>query len=142
MRSLSRRWRATATTTMTSDDVQSMATRWRAEIREIFIERKPDYSHEDAARLLDLSRTELLARLSALGGTCDGKRPPWASVGRVAFRRWPVLVLHIAISPDVDGVLPHLIKLEYPDGRLPASVRLALHDLAAADARRRETEGA
>ena len=133
MRTLSRRRRATATTTMTSDDVHAMATRWRAEIREIFIERKPDYSLEDAARLLDLSRTELLARLSEVGGTFDGERLPWASVGRVAFRRWPALVLYIAISPDVDRVLPHLIHLEYPDGRLPASIRLALHDLAAAD---------
>jgi hypothetical protein len=118
----------------------------RKAIREIFLQRRAEYTTREAANLLRIGLGELLSwtedgrlhvefkrKKRQLGGP-RYSLVPWKELASAAMLRWTVVQIHDALGSEANGVLPRLYRpAELKAVRLP-EYQLRLLEMLAQDA--------
>ena len=117
---------------MSVSNARNLPPTHRAAIRQIFLQRRREYTTQEAANLLRLKLGEFLAWIE--DGLLDievrrkrrqlgGPRHvliPWKELASAALLRWTVMQVHDALGKEARWVLPRLLRpVELKDVRLP-----------------------
>lgn len=106
----------------------------RALIRELFVQRKPQYSLDDARRLTRSVEAEIAAAIDAgeiePARTADGFLFSWDDVALLALRRWTPRMIDGALDVVHRDTVPRLNRVRQIQVQLPLYQIRLLHVLA------------